>query len=104
MFDVAESLVIKTYPTTAPLTIVGLLNMGINILVGFAFALSIISAAWGCYLYIMSRGDPKAVQQAWNSIVYAGFGALFAFGTIALRFIIPRAVGVSDPTVLNADF
>ncbi len=101
MFNVIDNLATQFYPASAPDSIRDFLIVGLNILAGVGFGAAIVNLAWACYLYIMSKGDPKGVQQAWNAVVYGAFAILISFVVIGARLTITQALGVTDPNITN---
>ncbi len=102
MNEVLQSLEDKNfYPTGAPDSITEFLIAALNIVLGIGFALAFVNFAWGFIQYIMSKGDPKATQQAWNSIIYGLYAILVSMITVVIRVSVLQVLGVKDPNILT---
>jgi hypothetical protein len=75
---------------------------GINIVLAIGFSLSIIGLGYACVLYIMSSGDPKAIQKAGSYAVYSVIGALVVFLAFAIKTVLINALGIQEPSLTNA--
>ena len=105
MFGVIENLEEGGYyPSTAPQSITGFLKAGLNLVLGIGFGLGFVSMAYSFYLYTMSRGDPKALQQAWNAFYYSVLAIAISFGVLAIRVISLQLIGVEDTNILDPKF
>lgn len=63
----------------------------LSIVFQIAGALAVVMVAWGGITYIRSAGDPNAVKEAKNTILYALVGLLIAiFATALVQFIFDR--------------
>lgn len=76
-------------PAAGVLQIQELLTRFINISVIIAFMALTVWLVWSAIkLFITSGGEPKAIQQAWQSVTWAFLGILFlVLGWLALRLI-----------------
>ncbi len=76
-------------PASGVLQIQELLSRIISISVGAAFIALTIWLVWSAIkLFITSGGDPKALQQAWQSVTWAFAGVLFlALAWLVLNLI-----------------
>ncbi len=61
----------------------------ISALLLFAGATTILIFIWGCIKFITASGDPKGLEQAKNTIVYALIGLVI----ILLSFVIVKFFG-----------
>lgn len=76
-------------PAAGVLQIQELLSRIIGISVGIAFMALTVWLIWSAIkLFITSGGDPKAIQQAWQSVTWAFAGILF----LALAWLILRLI------------
>ncbi len=67
----------------------------------FAFlgAVLLLLLMWGAVKFIISRGDPKGIQEAQKTMTYAVIGAVVVLGSFILINIVTTALGL--PNILT---
>lgn len=74
----------------------------INIVLGIGISISIIAIIMSGIQFITARSDPKAAQQAKDSLTYSVFAFILTLGALSAKFIIAKLFGVLSPDILNA--
>ena len=65
----------------------------------FLEAVLVIMILWGAVRFIVSSGDPKAIQEAQKTIVYAIIGAVIVALSFVLVNLVTTALGL--PNILT---
>lgn len=68
----------------------------INVAFTFLGLVTLVFLAWGAIKYIMSAGDPKAIQTAQKTMTYAVIGAVIVIGSFILVNIVTQALGLPN--------
>ncbi len=71
------------------------LGVLVNFTLGVGVSLSVIFIGLAGIRFIMSNGDPKAVDQARHALMYAVLGLVLSIGALAVRTILLNTLGVS---------
>lgn len=82
-------------------TMGGLFAMVLNIAMGSAIAIAVISIGIAGIKFVTSRSDPKATDTAKKALTYGVLAFILALGAFALKVIILNLVGVTDPSYHN---
>ena len=69
----------------------------IGIMLTFVGAAALIYLLYGSILFVISRGDPKAIEKAKKTMTYAIFGVLAVFGIFIATAILSTAIGIPNP-------
>lgn len=94
---------IANTPETRPLNSVGeFLGLGLNILLGTALAISMISLIMSGIKIIMSKGDPKAKSAAHQALTWAVVAFVLTVGAFTVKQIIFNVVGGDFGELTNA--
>lgn len=83
------------------LTLGNLISIVLNVILGVTIAISTIAIMASGVQYVMSQGDPKAIDTARNYLTYSIIGFIFAIGAFALKTIILNLLGVTDANLKN---
>lgn len=83
-------------------TLTDLLGVGANIVIAIAFSMSLVGLAYGFVLYVMSTGDPKNTQKAFQLVLYSLIGLVVTVLSFALKTAFINTVGVTDANYTNA--
>ena len=67
-----------------------------NVFIIIAVGLSVVSMAFSFIQFVTSTGDPKLVEKAEQSILWAVIGFVVAFAAYAIKEIIVRMIGVGS--------
>ena len=90
-------------PEERPLGGIGdFLGLGLNILLGIALAISMISLIVSGIKIITAKGDPKAKSSAQQAFTYAIVALLLSIGAFTLKLIIFNVVGGDYGSLRNA--
>lgn len=84
------------------LTLGNLISIVLNVILGVSISISTIAIMASGVQYVMSQGDPKAIETAKNYLTYSILGFIFAIGAFALKNIILNLLGVTDANLKNA--
>ncbi len=72
----------------------------VNLAMGIGISLSVIFIGLAGIRFIMSNGDPKAVDQARHALVYAILGLVLSIAAVAVRTILLSTLtGASSPVL-----
>jgi len=99
---------IKVWGNTVPETsnrmqgVGDFLGLGLNILLGTALAISMISLIMSGIKIITAKGDPKAKSSAQQAFTYAIVALLLSIGAFTLKLIIFNVVGGDYGELRNA--
>ncbi len=72
-----------------------LMGVVLNILMGSAIAISVISTGIAGIKYITSKSDPKARDSAKNALTYAVIASILAIGAFAVKLAVLSAFGAN---------
>lgn len=86
----------ETVPNFAGETIGEVVSVLLLYVVPFAGLAMLLYLLYGGYQYLLSRGDPKAVQQAQGTITTAIIGFIIVFAAYWIVQIIGRVFGIGD--------
>jgi ABC-type Zn2+ transport system substrate-binding protein/surface adhesin len=76
-----------------------LLILAFNIAYGVGIAITILNAGYSFIIYIMSKGDPKEISKAQNSLIWSVAGMAIILGAWALKKIILSTLGVTNSDI-----
>jgi len=66
----------------------------LNIVLGIAGALSLLTITYGGFKYVISRGDPQSVNKAKDTILYAVIGLVVTLSAAAIvNFVLKNVFG-----------
>lgn len=72
--------------------------------IGIAFlflgAVTVLFLLWGAIRFVISRGDPKGIQEAQKTMTYAIIGAVVVLGAFILINMVTTAFGL--PNILTS--
>lgn len=75
--------------------------IAINFVIGIGFSFGFVSLAYGFILYILSKGDPKQTQRAFNAALYGAIASFAALGLVFARGQVLNALGVTEVGILQ---
>ena len=75
-------------------SLVVIVSMVINVLIGVGFMIGIIAIVLSAIKYTMSQGDPDKTKEAWRAFIYGVIAAAISLGAVALKVIVLKAFGV----------
>ena len=71
--------------------------------IGLAFQflglVTLVFLLWGAIKFVISSGDPKAIQSAKNTMTYAIIGAIIVLGSFILISVITTALNIPNPAL-----
>lgn len=76
-----------------------LLILAFNIAYGVGIGLTILNAGYSFMIYVMSKGDPKEVARAQNSLVWSVAGMAIILGAWTLKKIVLGTLGVTNDDI-----
>ena len=82
-------------------SISSILGFVANVAVGVSFSLAIISLGYAFIQYVISSGDPKAIQKAQSALIYAVISAVVSILAFAIKTVVLNAMGVQSPDLQN---
>ena len=92
-----------TSPENRPLNSVGdFLGLGLNIVLGVALAISMISLIMSGIKFITAKGDPKAKSEAQQAITYAVLAFVLTIAAFTIKLIIFNVMGGDFGDLRNA--
>jgi len=68
----------------------------INYALGILGAVTLLMLMWGAVKFVISSGDPKAIQSAQKTMTYAVIGAVFVLGSFILVNVVLTALGLPN--------
>lgn len=68
----------------------------INIALTFAGAVTLLFLLWGALQFVISRGDPKALQNAQKTMTYAVIGIVVVLGSFFIINIFTTAFSIGN--------
>lgn len=71
------------------------LGMAINIMLGVAFGLGFVSVAMSLVKMVLSQGDPKATQGAFNGIKWGIIAIAISLFVFTVKTIVVELVGIT---------
>ncbi|MBI3559399.1 hypothetical protein HY085_03290 [Candidatus Gottesmanbacteria bacterium] len=82
----------------------GCLAQIVSNVIGIAFlflgAVTVLFLLWGAIRFVISRGDPKGIQEAQKTMTYAIIGAVVVLGAFILINMVTTAFGL--PNILTS--
>lgn len=82
----------------------GCLAQIVTNVIGIAFlflgAVTVLFLLWGAIRFVISRGDPKGIQEAQKTMTYAIIGTVVVLGTFILINMVTTAFGL--PNILTS--
>ena len=89
-------------PENRPLYGIGeFLGLGINIILGTAFAVSMIAIIMAGIKIVTSKGDPKAKGEAQQALTYSVAALLLAIGAFTLKAVLLGTIGGNFGDLFN---
>lgn len=82
-------------PSLACLAIV--IANAIEVALMFVGAVALIFLLYGSILFVVSRGDPKALEKAKKTMTYAIFGVIAVFGLFIVSGVLATALNIPNP-------
>lgn len=80
----------------------GVLNMGVNVIMGVAMTVSFIGLILSGIKYMSSRsGDPRQLESARKALTFSIVGIILSVGAFAILNIILNAVGGSSSDIFG---
>ena len=73
----------------------------INLISMLGFAISFVAIALSAVKYTLVGGEPEKAQSAWRTFLYGLIGAAISLGVFAIKNIIVKAIGVTDPNIVG---
>ncbi len=70
--------------------------LGVNVVIVLAIGISLIAIAYSFLKFIMSQGDPKAVQEAKTSLTWAVIAFLIGVFTFTIKTIVMKLFGINS--------
>ncbi len=80
-----------------------LLGIVMNLVIGIGLSLAIISTAYAFILYILSSGDPKNTQKAWQTFLWGVIVFAITAGAVAIKAIFMNVIGVDSGSGLTGE-
>jgi hypothetical protein len=72
----------------------------INLLLTFLGAVALLLLLWGAIQFVISRGDPKAIQTAQKTMTFAVIGVVVVLGSVILINVFTTAFNL--PNILTS--
>ncbi|OGC39071.1 hypothetical protein A3K42_00685 [candidate division WWE3 bacterium RBG_13_37_7] len=89
-------------PESAGFTGIGQgLAIAFNVVMGIGIGIGFASLAYAFILYILSQGDPKAVQRAFNAVTWSIIAICVTIGSWLAKNLALNALGVTDSSLIN---
>ncbi len=107
MFDSLTNVVMwgETYAGADRVTRLGtvgsFVNIGVNLVLGTSFAISMGCLAYSMVLHTLSAGNPKATKKAWDAFIWAVIAGCVSIATIVFKNSVARSVGIEDTNIIN---
>ncbi len=79
-----------------------IMSVGLNYLLGAGISISVIVIIISGIKFMESRGDPKAVDAAKNSLTYSIIGFLLCGGALTIKALVFNSIGVSNVDIQNS--
>ena len=78
-------------------------SLVVNIFIAGAFSISTIGLAYAFIQFMMSHGDPKAVEKARNAAFWSALGIMLALLAVAIKNVVFRGFGATANGLINED-
>ncbi|OGC68202.1 hypothetical protein A2415_02810 [candidate division WWE3 bacterium RIFOXYC1_FULL_39_7] len=75
----------------------------VNIFIGAAFGISLIGLAYAFIQFMMTHGDPKAVEKARNAAFWSILGIILSLLAVAIKNVVFRGFGSTANGLINED-
>ncbi|RJR26846.1 hypothetical protein C4561_03670 [candidate division WWE3 bacterium] len=75
----------------------------VNIFIGLGFSVSTIGLAWAFIQFLMTKGDPKAIEKARDAAFWSILGIMLSLMAVAIKTIVFRSFGANANGLINED-
>ena len=80
--------------------IAGFLTRTVNVVTFLAFSISFVMFTYSFIQLITSRGDPKAIKEPRDAMVWSGVGMVAAFLLQAFKVVLLKLLGLNEAPFL----
>lgn len=102
MFEFLQNLDEPTTSLGRDANVSTILSVIINTLLGVGFSLSIVGVTVSFIMFILSKGDIKAIDKARNALLWSVVAGAVSIGVIAIKnAVFIQTTGVTTPEIVN---
>lgn len=102
MFSILDSVVSSSDPTGGSFTSVGsFMGIALNVVMGTSITVALIAIIISGIQFIMSQGDPKAIDTARKYLTVSIVAMILAIGGFAVKHIVLNILGSTEGNLTN---
>jgi hypothetical protein len=91
----------NTYQTTKATSVEMLLGMAVNFFLAISSGLFLVSLAVTMVQFILSSGDPKAIDKAQKALTWTVISGIVILLSVAIKVVLLNAANVTDADLIN---